>query len=216
VSLTSIDFCLRETLSDPAQRHEFFRATTQDDIATQIRFVRRLRGLTQAQLADRAGMKQSAISRIEQADYASWASATLFRVAAGLDARWRMVLEPCEEAIKEFAPMAASMNYIPGQSNIIDYRSMVLARLRDALSYLNDAMQWLGRAQAQQVSLSEHAQIQRIYIETSNGYSISPTPGTTDTVLAEPLDGAADVSVLTRATQVDSITVHQAEWTAGV
>lgn len=108
MSLASIDFGLGETLNDPAERHEFFRAITQDDIATQIRSIRRLRGLTQAHLAQRVGMKQSAISRIEQADYASWSSTTLFKVAAGLNARWKIVLEPYEDAIQEFDPIEES------------------------------------------------------------------------------------------------------------
>src|SRR5262249_14440062 len=65
--------------------------------------LRKARELTQAKLADLSGMKQSAVSRIEQAEYASWTLATLFKVAAALDARWRMTLEPAEQAVKEFA-----------------------------------------------------------------------------------------------------------------
>jgi transcriptional regulator with XRE-family HTH domain len=102
MSLTSIDLGLREILSDPIRRQEFFRAITQDDIAEQIRALRKERGLTQTKFAALAEMKQSAVSRIEQAEYASWTLATLFRVAAALDARWRMVLEPAEDAVKEF------------------------------------------------------------------------------------------------------------------
>jgi transcriptional regulator with XRE-family HTH domain len=60
------------------------------------------RGLTQTKFAELAGMKQSAVSRIEQAEYASWALATLFRAAGALNARWRIILEPCEDAVKEF------------------------------------------------------------------------------------------------------------------
>jgi transcriptional regulator with XRE-family HTH domain len=102
MSLSSIDLGLREILSDPVRRQKFFRTVTQDDIAAQIRALRKVRGLTQTKFAELAGMKQSAVSRIEQAEYASWALATLFRAAGALNARWRMILEPCEDAVKEF------------------------------------------------------------------------------------------------------------------
>src|SRR5580658_5770061 len=102
MSLASIDFGLRETLQDPTRRQAFFRAITQDEIASQIRDLRKTRRLTQTRFAELADMKQSAVSRIEQAEYASWSLATLFKAAAALNARWRMILEPCEEAIKEF------------------------------------------------------------------------------------------------------------------
>jgi hypothetical protein len=51
-------------------------------------------------------MKQSAVSRIEQAHYAAWNLTTLFRAGEALNARWRIVLEPLEEAIKEYIPKA--------------------------------------------------------------------------------------------------------------
>jgi len=102
MSLSSIDLGLREVLADPIRRQAFFRTITEDDIAAQIRALRKARGLTQTKFADLAGMKQSAVSRIEQAEYASWTLATLFRVAAALDARWRMILEPAEDAVKQF------------------------------------------------------------------------------------------------------------------
>jgi transcriptional regulator with XRE-family HTH domain len=102
MSLSSIDLGLREVLADPVRRQAFFRAITQDDIAAQIRALRKKRRLTQTQFAALADMKQSAVSRIEQAEYASWTLATLFRVAAALDARWRVILQTSEEAVSEF------------------------------------------------------------------------------------------------------------------
>ncbi len=111
MSLSSIDLGLREILSDPARRQEFFRTITQDDIAAQIRALRKARDLTQINFAALAGMKQSAVSRIEQAEYASWTLATLFKVAAALDARWRMILEPAEDAVKEFEEITTDVSH---------------------------------------------------------------------------------------------------------
>jgi transcriptional regulator with XRE-family HTH domain len=104
VSLSSIDLGLKELFGDPERRNAFFRAITQDEIASQIRALRKERDLTQSEIAGLAEMKQSAISRIEQAEYAAWNLNTLFRVAEALNARWRVVLQPCEEAVKEFLP----------------------------------------------------------------------------------------------------------------
>lgn len=55
-------------------------------IGEMIRELREARGLTQAQLARRARTSQSAISRLEDADYAALKLETLRKVAAALDA----------------------------------------------------------------------------------------------------------------------------------
>src|SRR5689334_1863701 len=102
MSFSSISLGLRELLRDPVRRNEFFKSITQDDIASQIRDLRKQRGLTQSAFAEKSEMKQSAVSRIEQAEYSSWSLTTLFRVAAALDARVRVILQPAEDAIKEY------------------------------------------------------------------------------------------------------------------
>jgi transcriptional regulator with XRE-family HTH domain len=115
MSLTSINFGLDETLHDPVQRQEFFKSIAQDEIASQIRSLRKERGMNQTALAKAADMKQSAVSRIEQAEYSSWSLTTLFRVAAALNARWRLILEPCEIAVKEYTGLEMPAA-VPSQS----------------------------------------------------------------------------------------------------
>lgn len=88
--------------SDKEFCKEFFRIHVQHDIAEQIIFLRNKRQLRQIDLAERSGMKQSAVSRIEQADYASWNYQTLVRVVEALDARIKVRIEPLEEAILYF------------------------------------------------------------------------------------------------------------------
>lgn len=118
MSFNSINLGLRELLRDPARRHEFFRAMTQDDIASQIRDLRKERSLTQVAFAKRADMKQSAVSRIEQAEYSSWTLTTLFRAAAALDARLRVTFQPMEDAIKEYESLEDNEDgLIPGERN---------------------------------------------------------------------------------------------------
>ena len=102
MSSASIDSGRGELLHDRVRRQEFFKTIVQDEIASQILALRKKRKLKQSDIAERANMKQSAVSRIEQADYSSWTLTTLLRVAAALDARWRMILQPCEEAIREY------------------------------------------------------------------------------------------------------------------
>jgi transcriptional regulator with XRE-family HTH domain len=110
-NLTSIDLNLREKLQDRAYRTKFFRALAQDEIASQIRELRGLRSFRQVDLAKAANMKQSAVSRIEQADYSSWNFMTLLRVAEALDARVRIIFQISEDAIKEFVALGEEQDF---------------------------------------------------------------------------------------------------------
>jgi len=87
---------------DKAYRKRFLRRRTQDEIAMNIRSLREKRQMRQVDLASKSNMKQSAISRIEQAEYASWSLTTLFRVAGALSARVRVIFEPVEDVIEKY------------------------------------------------------------------------------------------------------------------
>lgn len=71
-----------------AALHQVFEQTY--DIAMQIIALRERHGLTQAELAERCGMDQGDISRIERGS-TSPTSRTLQRIAAALDADVRLV-----------------------------------------------------------------------------------------------------------------------------
>lgn len=58
--------------------------------------------MRQIDLAKKSQMKQSAISRIEQADYSGWTFNTLLRVGEALDARLRITFEPAENVIARY------------------------------------------------------------------------------------------------------------------
>jgi len=87
---------------DMAYRKRFLQRRTQDEIAMSIRSLREKRQMRQVDLASESKMKQSAISRIEQAEYASWSLKTLFRVADALSARVRVIFEPIEDVIEKY------------------------------------------------------------------------------------------------------------------
>lgn len=84
-------------------RKNFFRALSRNEIASQIIRLRKMRNMRQSDLADAVDTRQSAISRLEKADYASWNYQTLLGIAEALDARLNIQLEPVEEAIALYA-----------------------------------------------------------------------------------------------------------------
>lgn len=84
---------------DEKFRKRFFRIQAQDKIAMDIRKLRKKRKKVQADLAKESNMLQSAVSRIEQADYSKWSFTTLLRVADALGARLRVSFEPMEDVI---------------------------------------------------------------------------------------------------------------------
>lgn len=79
----------REVLSaefhDPEARRDYAELFGDSSIALQIKVLRLQRGLSQKELAERTGMKQSRISAMEQADYSSWSIKTLRRLAEAFD-----------------------------------------------------------------------------------------------------------------------------------
>lgn len=85
--LSEVNLNIPEQMKDKGFRDAFNATRTQDELATRLRNLREAKGLTQTQLADLCGMKQSAISRLEDADYDSWNYSTLTRLASALDAK---------------------------------------------------------------------------------------------------------------------------------
>lgn len=79
---------------DPSLQEEFVRAEQAWDIAFQIRDLREQAGLTQKQLAELLGTKQSNIARIEDADYTGYTLKTLEKVTKALRARLEVKIVP--------------------------------------------------------------------------------------------------------------------------
>lgn len=80
---------------DPSFQEELDRAGRAWDVAFQIYDLRQKLGLTQKQLAEMVGTKQSNIARIESADYTGYTFKTLEKVTKALKARLeiRIVLQ---------------------------------------------------------------------------------------------------------------------------
>ena len=76
---------LVERFKDRAYRRSYVDSFADSYLATQIKVLREQRGLTQEQLATEVGVRQSQISRWENANNSSWQIRTLKRLGAALD-----------------------------------------------------------------------------------------------------------------------------------
>jgi len=79
---------------DPTLAEEFEKAGQAWDIAFQIINLREQAGLTQKELADLVGTKQSNIARLESADYTGYTLKTLEKVTRALKARLQIKIVP--------------------------------------------------------------------------------------------------------------------------
>jgi transcriptional regulator with XRE-family HTH domain len=70
---------------DRERREAYMEAAVEQGIAWQVKINRRMRGISQQQLADAIGTQQSAISRIEDPEYGSHSLDTLMSLARAFD-----------------------------------------------------------------------------------------------------------------------------------
>jgi transcriptional regulator with XRE-family HTH domain len=83
--VTTAKETLRSEFQDPEARHDYADIFLSSSIALQIKALRLQRGWSQETLAEKAGMKQSRISAMEQASYTGWSLRTLRRLAKAFD-----------------------------------------------------------------------------------------------------------------------------------
>lgn len=76
---------IAQELLDKDDRTDYAVEFGDSSIALQIKALRLKNGWTQAELGERAGMKQSRISEMEDVDYSSWSVSTLRRLAEAFD-----------------------------------------------------------------------------------------------------------------------------------
>ncbi len=85
------------TRTDPELEEMVREASLNAAVAQLIYEVRTKAGLTQQQLADRVGTKQSVIARLEDADYEGHSLSMLQRIARALNQRVEINLLPIEQ-----------------------------------------------------------------------------------------------------------------------
>jgi transcriptional regulator with XRE-family HTH domain len=97
---------LREDFKDPEFRNIYANESLNTWIATQIKVLRESRGMTQSELAEAAGMRQSAVSRLEDVDYSNWTLKTLRRLAEAMDVRLSVKFETFSSLIHEIESLS--------------------------------------------------------------------------------------------------------------
>ena len=117
--LPSIELNIPKKLLDRDYRKRFFLAEASALIAEQLIELRKRRGLTQTELAEKAETGQPAISRVERADYHNWSFRTLRTLADLMDARIRVLIEPSEDVLHEYeAQQIPEPNFVPNTRDI--------------------------------------------------------------------------------------------------
>jgi transcriptional regulator with XRE-family HTH domain len=100
MTIKPINLELDKRFQDRRFRERFITTSARDLIASQIRELRLKRGFkNQTEFAKAASMHQSAVARIEKADYGGWSFKTLLKVAFVLRARLKVTFEPLEDSI---------------------------------------------------------------------------------------------------------------------
>ena len=90
--VTAMDWA-KERAQDPAHRDEVLALMTEIDVRQELIALREASGLTQAQLAERLGVHQPLISKLEGGGTKDVKLSTLVKVAAALGARVRITFE---------------------------------------------------------------------------------------------------------------------------
>jgi ribosome-binding protein aMBF1 (putative translation factor) len=90
----------RITGNDPELKALIEAETINAQVARMIYEARNRAGLTQQQLADLVGTKQSVIARLEDADYEGHSLTMLQRIAAALHQRLEIQLVPVQEEVQ--------------------------------------------------------------------------------------------------------------------
>lgn len=89
VTQAEFDARTQEQRGDPEYKAEYARMRLAYEIGAAVRIAREVLGWTQTYLAERAGMKQHALSRVESGDVLPTLE-TVHRIATALDSRFEM------------------------------------------------------------------------------------------------------------------------------
>jgi len=100
-------------LSDKEYRDIFVSEQINTGLAFQIRTMREKRGWTQSQLGEKAGMAQSRISVMEDANYSRFSLNTLKRLASAFDVALVVRFEPFSRLVEHFVTLDSSSLNIP-------------------------------------------------------------------------------------------------------
>lgn len=92
---------LTEEFRDKDYRYAYAESFLNTRLASQIKMIRQQRELTQAQVAELMGIKQSGYARFEDVNHSVWKTDTLWNIARALDVRVNVSLETFGSLIDE-------------------------------------------------------------------------------------------------------------------
>lgn len=87
-------------LSDPEDRKAYLESCLEQDVAWQIRLNREAKGMTQAELAELVGTRQSSIARAEDTTYGKHSLAMLAKIANAFGCGLLVRFVPYEEFLE--------------------------------------------------------------------------------------------------------------------
>jgi HTH-type transcriptional regulator/antitoxin HipB len=111
--MNQLDRRLVSEFADKEYRHSYADNFINTYIAAQIRALRDQRGWTQAQLAERAEMKQSRISAMEDVNHSSWSVRTLARLAEAFDVALSVCFKSFSSRLADIEGFSPSALVVP-------------------------------------------------------------------------------------------------------
>ena len=115
---------LVEEFEDADYSHIYMEGHRHDKLVAQIYWTRKARGWTQDDLATKAGMNQTQISKIESGEFSSLTMKTLGRLARALDVNLRLEFEPFSHAIYDVCHLRRDVMGIPDRtSSLLEIKS---------------------------------------------------------------------------------------------
>jgi transcriptional regulator with XRE-family HTH domain len=129
---------LTEEWKDKETRQVYCDEFLNASIATQIKVLRERRGLTQAQLAALADMKQPRIAAMEDVNYASWTINVLRRLAEAFDLTLTVKFESFGEKLKEIVIFSRENLEKPSFKEDTVFQNASIAAQQSKLSGVRD------------------------------------------------------------------------------
>lgn len=120
---------LLEEFQDEEYAHSYMEGHSHDKLIGQIYWTRKARNLTQKELAERAGMAQARISKIESGECDSLTVSTVRRLARALDVNVRLELEPFSHAIYDVCHQSQKTLEVLGRVESLKEMSQCTATL---------------------------------------------------------------------------------------
>jgi transcriptional regulator with XRE-family HTH domain len=102
-----------EKLREKAYRDAFVASQLKRGLPTQIRVMLKGRGWNQSDLAERAGLKQGAISRAADPDYGNLTINTILKIASGFDVAYIGRFVPFSDLARWYTDLSESALSVP-------------------------------------------------------------------------------------------------------